>query len=107
MVQARTRVMNQLQAVALNEGATRGSAAVAGSAEPNDCRTDASDRARSGEVPAGAALDDASRSGGADGISVGADNRKGRTISVWQTSGVLFGIGALGGLQRRTASAGT
>ena len=77
MVQARTRVMNQLQAVALNEGlrckkklwrqhgreqleafrlaplgkpATGGSAGVTGSAEHDHCRTDTSDRARSGEV---------------------------------------------------------
>jgi hypothetical protein len=35
-----------------------------------------------------------------------ADYRRGRTISVRQTSGVLFGIGALGGLERRTTSAG-
>jgi transposase len=77
MVQARTRIMNQLQAVAINEGlrgkkrlwggigtrttggipvsamgqpATGGSAEVAGWAEPDDCRADASDRAGSGEM---------------------------------------------------------
>ena len=77
MVQARTRMMNQLQAVALNEGlrckkklwreagtrttgvvpvspvgepATARSAGIAGSTEPNDRRTESGDRARSGEV---------------------------------------------------------
>jgi transposase len=78
MVQARTRIMNQLQAVALNEGlrckkrlwrehgreqlesfrlaplgepAPTGSAAVAGPSESDDRRTEPGDRARSGEVP--------------------------------------------------------
>jgi transposase len=76
MVQARTRIMNQLQAVALNEGlrckkrlwrdATRAtglvqvssvgepaaarSAGVAGPTDSDDCRADASHRAGSGEM---------------------------------------------------------
>jgi transposase len=82
MVQARTRIMNQLQAVALNEGlrckkrlwrerdgatggvqvsavgepATARSAGVAGPTEPDDCRADAGHRTGSGEVSGGAAL---------------------------------------------------
>ena len=77
MVQARTRIMNQLQAVALNEGlrckkslwrdagreqlesfrvssvgepATARSAGVAGSTDADDCRVDAGHRAGSKEV---------------------------------------------------------
>jgi transposase len=83
MVQARTRIMNQLQAVALNEGlrckkravagsgtratggvpvspvgepATTRSAGVAGPAEPNDRGGDTDHRAGSGEKSRGAAL---------------------------------------------------
>ena len=93
MVQARTRIMNQLQAVALNEGpalqeevvagagtgptgvvpvgsvgepATARSAGVAGSTEPDDRRANPSNRARSGEVSRGATFDDASRRGSID-----------------------------------------
>ena len=87
MVQARTRVMNQLQAVALNEGlrckkklwrergrqqlesfragsvgepATTRSAGVAGSFESGDCGADAGHRTRSRELPCGAATENAS-----------------------------------------------
>jgi hypothetical protein len=104
---ARTRATGKLSSSPLGEPATRGSAAVAGSAEPDDCRTDASDRARSREVPTGAALDDASWGGCTDGISLGADHRKSRTISVREADQCLSGSGALGGLKRRTATAGT
>src|SRR5215469_4985583 len=104
---ARTRTTGSISPSPMGKPTTHGSAGVTGSAEPDHCRTNTSDRARSGEVPARAALDDASRGGGTDGISLRADHGKGRTISVRQTSGVLFGIGALGGVERRTASAGT
>ena len=132
MVQARTRAMNQLQAVALNEGlrckkklwrahgreqleafrlapwASRRRKDLLELVDRLNPRIAelASHRARSAEVPAGAALDDASRCGGADGIGLRADHRKGRTLSVRQTSGVLFRIRALGGVERRPASAG-
>jgi hypothetical protein len=82
MVQARTRIMNQLQAVARNEGltleeevvavegtratgvvpvssvgepATARSAGVVGPTEPDDRRTESGDRARSGELSCGGA----------------------------------------------------
>jgi transposase len=98
MVQARTRTMNQLQAVALNEGlrckkklwrdagreqlesflgepATARSAGVAGPTDSDDCRVDAGHRAGGGEVSGGAALADASWSGGADRARLRADHR--------------------------------
>ena len=134
MVQARTRIMNQLQAVALNEGlrckkrlwreartgttgvvpvssvgepATAGSAGVAGSTEPDDRRTESGDRARSGEVSGGTALDDPSRSGSADGTGVRADHRESGSVSVWQADRELSGTGAVGGLERESATTGT
>ena len=106
MVQARTRIMNQLQAVALNEGlrckkrlwreagrkqlesfrvsavgqpATARSAGVAGPTDSDDCRADASDRAGSGEVSRGAAVADASRSGCTDRVGLRADHRAERS----------------------------
>ena len=111
MVQARTRIMNQLQAVALNEGLRSKKRLWRESgreqleafrlapwasrrredllkllnfrgAEPDECRADASDRAGSGEVSRGAALADASRSRCADGIGVRADHRPSRSVSV-------------------------
>ena len=133
MVQARTRIMNQLQAVALNEGlrckkrlwreagreqleafrvssvgepATARSAGVAGSTEPDDRGADAGDRAGSGEVSRGAALDDASRGGCADGIGLRADHRESGAVSVWQADRELSGTGAVGGLERESATAG-
>src|SRR5215813_8159281 len=64
---ARTRTTGSLSLSPLGKPTTQGSAGVTGWAEPDHCRTDARDRARSGEVPASAALDDASRGRGADG----------------------------------------
>ena len=87
----RTRTTGSISLSPMGKSAAQGSAEVTGSAEPH-CRTNASDRTRSEEVPASTALDDASRGGCTDGISLRADNRKGRTLSVWQTIGVLFGI---------------
>src|ERR1700720_3759694 len=83
MVQARTRIMNQLQAVALNEEAVEGTRAAAtgvvspgslgqpatarsagadGSTQPDHHGAEPGDRAGSGEVSGGGAPDDASRS---------------------------------------------
>jgi hypothetical protein len=133
MVQARTRIMNQLQAVALNEGlrckkrlwrdagreqlesfalapwASRRqqrSAGVAGSTHSDDCRVDASHRARSGEVSRSTALADAPRSGCTDRVVLCADHRPSRSVSVWQADRELSGTGAVGGLQRTAATAG-
>ena len=133
MVQARTRIMNQLQAVALNEGlrckkrlwrdtdgsnwksfrvgsvgqpATARSAGAAGSTDSDDCRVDAGDRAGSGEVSRSAALADASWSGCTDRVVLRVDHRPSRAVSVWQADRELSGTGAVGGLQRTTATAG-
>ena len=102
MVQARTRIMNRLQAVALNEGlreeevvagmrtaatgvvplsslgepATTGSAGVARSTESDDCRAEPSGRSGSGEVSGSPALDDPSWGGSADGSGLRADHRR-------------------------------
>src|SRR6516162_10352895 len=70
---ARTRTTGSLSPSPLGKPATGGSAGVTGSTEPDHCRTDASDRARSGEVPASAELNDPSRGGCTDGISLRAD----------------------------------
>ena len=104
---ARTRTTGSISLSPLGQPATERSAGVTGSSEPNDCPIDTGDRAGSGEIPTGGALDDPSRGGCTDGVSLRADYRGSRTLSVRQTSGVLFGIGTLGGLERRQASAGT
>ena len=107
MVQARTRIMNQLQAVALNEGlrckkrlwretrtgatgivspgavgqpATARSAGAAGSTEPDDRGVEPGDRAGSGEVSRGAAIDDPSRSRCLNRTGLRADHRPSRTL---------------------------
>jgi hypothetical protein len=134
MVQARTRLMNQLQAVALNEGlrcknkvvarsrteatgvvpvgpvgepATARSAGVAGATEPDHRRADASDRARSGEIPRGEAVGDASRGRSAERTGLRADHRKGGAISLRQADRQLSGTGAVGGVERGSATTGT
>ena len=134
MVQTRTRLMNQLQAVALNEGtppqervvagsgteatrvvpvssvgepATAGSAGVAGSAEPDDCGTERSHRRGSRELSRGAALADASRSGFSDRAGFRVDRRRGGAVPVRQADCELSGTGAVGGIERRSATAGT
>ena len=134
MVQARTRIMNQLQAVALNEGlrckkrlwrergrqqlesfrlapwakpATTRSAGVAGSTEPDNCGTYSGDRARNGEVSASTAVKNSSRSGCADRVGVRADHRGSGSVSLRQASGQLSGAGAVGRLQRQSETART
>ena len=134
MVQARTRIMNQLQAVALNEGlrckkkivagsgtratgvvpassvgepATARSAGVVGPTEPDDRRTESGHRARSGEVSGGAALADPSRSGSADRTGFRVDHRESGSVSVWEADRELSGTGAVGGFEWESATAGT
>ena len=133
MVPARTRIMNQLQAVAINEGppleeevvagigtgttggipvsamgqpATGGSAEVAGWAEPDDCRADASDRAGSRKMSGGTALADASWSGCTDSPSLRINHRKDGAISVREADRGVFGVSTLGGLKRKSATTG-
>jgi transposase len=133
MVQARTRIMNQLQAVALNEGlrckkrlwreagreqleafplapwassATTRSVGVAGSAEPDDCGADANHRAASGKVSRSTAAKNASRGRFADGAGLRADHRSGGAFPVRQAGGELSGTGPVGRFQRQSATAG-
>ncbi len=134
MVQARTRMMNQLQAVALNEGlrykkrlwrdagrkqleafrlapwASRRRhdlLGIAGSTEPDYRGADAGDRAGSGEMSGGTTPADPSRSRSADGTGVRADHRKSGSVPVWEADRELSGTGAVGGLERESATAGT
>src|SRR5215469_4828002 len=104
---ARTRAIGNISASPLGESTTRGFARVAGSPEPDDCPTDASDRAGSGEVPASAPPHDASWGGYPDGLGLRTDYRRGRTISVREADCVLLGVGAVRGVERRTTQAGT
>jgi transposase len=111
MVQARTRIVNQLQAVDRNEGlrckkrlwrergrqqtgvipagsvgkpATAQSVGVDGSTEPDHQRTEPGDREGSREVPGGAAADDASSSRCLDRTGLRADHRQSRALSLRQ-----------------------
>ena len=119
MVQARTRIMNQLQAVALNEGlrfkkrlwreagrqqlesfplapwANRRRhdlLALLDRPQPDHCGAEPGHRARSREVSRGAALDDASGSGSVNRTGLRADHRNRGAISVWETDRQLLGI---------------
>src|SRR5271163_839756 len=111
MVQMRTRIMNQLQALAMNEGqrrkkklwseagrtqleklppsylglpAPQGSARTAGPDESAHRRVNPSRRAGSEETARSAAAHDASWRGPADGAGLRADHRNCGAISVWQ-----------------------
>ena len=126
MVLARTRIMNQLQAVALNEGlrckkrlwagrggraigvvplrtvgkpTPAGPAGVVGPTDSDHCRVDASRRTGSGEMSRGAGLEDTSRSGGTDSAAFCADHRQSGAISVWQADRELSGAGAVRGVE--------
>ncbi len=134
LVQMRTRVMNQLHVVALNEGVRRKKALwrPAGRSELESLvlapwasrrRQDLLDlldqltpkiqeltRALEEEVekrPGDAATDDASRSRSADGIGFRVGDRNSRTFSLRQTNRQLCGSGSVGRVQRRSAPAGT
>ncbi len=134
MVQRRTRLMNQWQAVALNEGLRRkkGLWGEAGRKQLESFRLAswASRRRRdrlewldrlnptmaelsqavepgSGEVPRGARFADASRGGFSDRAGFRVDRRRGGAVPVRPADGELSGTGAVGGVQRRSAPAGT
>ena len=119
MVQMRTRIMNQLQALAMNEGQRRkkklwkrsrtspagkaparflGLAAPAGSVgtvgphEPNDRRINPSRRAGSEEVARGAAADDASGRRSTDGTGLRVDHRNSAAVSSGQADRQLCGV---------------
>src|SRR5215831_2776167 len=77
-----TRATGVVSLSPLGEPATGRSAAAAGSAEPDDCRFDATDRAGSREMSGGRAPADASWSGCTDGVSLRINHRKDGAISV-------------------------
>ena len=133
MVQARTRVMNQLQAVALNEGLRckrrlfradgrrqlesfqlapwasrrrRELLELLDRLNPDDRRVKPGRRARSGKVSGGTASDDPSRSGCTDRTGLRADHRRNGTVSVWQADRGLSRPGAVGKIQRESAAPG-
>src|SRR5579864_2032347 len=91
----------------VGEPAAARSAGSAGPTNSNDHRTESSDRTGSGEMSRGAAVEDASRCGFADGTGFRADHRKSGTVSVWQTDRELSGTGTVGGFPRGSATAGT
>ena len=133
MVQARTRIMNQLQAVALNEGlrckkrlwrteraatgivpvgslgqpTTARPAGVAGSIEPNHRGVKPGGGAGSREVSRGTTTGDASRCRSTYRTGVRADHRRSRTLSVRQAGGQLSRPGSTGRLQWESKPAGT
>jgi hypothetical protein len=74
---------------ALGQPATGGSAEVAGWAEPDDCRADASDPAGRGEMSGSAAVENPPWSRATDRTGVRADYRESRSVSVWQIASYL------------------
>src|SRR6266699_3720036 len=92
---------------AVGEPTSPGSVGATRPTESNDRGADAGDRTRSGEVSCGAATDDPSRSGCADGPGFCADHRRGGTVSVWQADRGLSGSGSRGRLQWGKPTAGT
>src|SRR6202161_611114 len=91
----------------MGQPATGGSAEVAGWAEPDDCRADASDPAGSGEMSGSAAVENPPWGRATDRTGVRADYRESRSVSVWQADRELSGTGAVGGLERESAATGT
>jgi transposase len=134
MVQARTRMMNQLQAVALNEG-VRAKKRLWGEAgreqleafklapwasqrrqdllelldrmNPTIAKLTKAIEGGSGEVSGGAALANASRGGSTDGVGLRADHRESGSVSVWQADRGVSGTGTVGEVERKPAPAGT
>ncbi len=127
MVQMRTRVMNQLQAVALNEGLRckkrlwrekgrkqleefqlapwasrrrRDLLELLDRLNPTIAELTQTIEREVEKYPAGATVDDPSRSGCADGPGVCADHRRGGTVSVWQADRRVSGSGSGRRLQR-------
>ena len=134
MVQARTRIMNQLQAVALNEGLRckkrlwrergrqqlesfrlapwasrrrRDLLELLDRLNPTIAELSQAIEQEVEKCPSRAAPDDPSRSGCADRAGLRADHRRSRTVSLRQADGQLSGAGAVGRLQRESATAGT
>ena len=133
LVQMRTRIMNQLHVVALNEGVRRKKALWRGRsqrtgvvepgsvgqptttrparltrpADPGDSGVDASARRRSREATGSAATDDPPWSRRADGVSLRVGDWNSRPLSLRQANRQLCGPGSVGRVQRGSAAAGT
>ena len=134
MVQARTRIMNQLQAVALNEGlrckkklwrqhgreqlesfrlapwASRRREdlllKLLDQLNPTIAELTHAIEQEAEKCPEARRLMTHPWGGCTDGVGLRADHRKGRAISVWETDRKLSGTGAHGRLERRTETAG-
>src|SRR5712671_3940466 len=91
----------------MGQPATGGSAEVAGWAEPDDCRADASNRAGSGEMSGSAAVENSPWGRATDRTGLRADDREGRSVSVWQADRELSGTGTVGRFEREPATTGT
>ena len=134
MVQTRTRSMNQLQAVALNEGLRckkrlwreagrkqlesfrlapwasrrrRDLLELLDRLNPTIAELSAAIEEEVEKMSRGAALADASRSGFSDRAGFRVDHRRGGAVPVRQADRELSGTGAVGGIERRSATAGT
>src|SRR5262249_60184696 len=90
----------------VGEPATTRSAGVAGSTQPDHRRAESDHRARSREVSARAALDDASGGGSVNRTGVRANHWKSRTISVWETDRQLSGISAAREVEWKSTTTG-
>ena len=132
MVQARTRIMNQLQAVALNEGlrskkrlwrkrrkrleafrwrlgqsSEARSAGVARSTEPHDRRVEPGDRAGSEKCPEARRLMTHPGVGPLTALAFVLIIGQSESVPLRQASGQLSGPGPVGRVQRESATAGT
>src|SRR5438876_62958 len=79
---------------------------VTGSTDSENSGTDAGSGAGSGEATGGAATDDPSWGGAVDGAGVRTGHRNARTLWLRQADRQLCGAGAVGGVQRGSATAG-
>ena len=134
MVQVRTRIMNQLQALALNEGlrskkklwrergrqhlesfrlapwATRRRRDLLELLDrltPTIAELSQAIEQGSGEVPRGRATADSSRRGFTDGAGLRSDHRRGESLSLRQAGGQLSRTSTAGGIQRESPQTGT
>jgi hypothetical protein len=134
MVQARTRILNQLQAVALNEGLRckkrlwrdagreqlesfalapwasrrrRDLLELLDRLTPTIAELTQAIEQEAEKLPRSTALADAPWSGRTDRVVLRAEHRPSRSVSVWQADRELSGTGAVGGLQRTAATTGT
>src|SRR5215468_488231 len=91
---------------AVGEPATKRTAGVTGSIEPQDRRVKPGHRARSGKVSGGTVSDDPSRSRCTYCAGLRGDHRERGTLWLRQTGGELSRPGPAGKIQRESAAAG-